>query len=191
MDSVPRVDPGSPFFEIRLAEASDIPALEVLIPRAARSLSAGFYSEQQVESAVRYIFGLDTQLIRDQTYYVATVGRELIGCGGWSKRRTLFGGDQAKTSDDPLLDPATDPARIRAFFVDSRWARRGVGRAILDICCTAAQRAGFRALELVATLPGEPLYLAGDFEAVERFVLTLPDQVELPVVRMVKSLETA
>ena len=174
-----------------MAEAGDIPALDVLIPQAARSLSAGFYSERQIESAVRYIFGPDTQLIRDQTYYVATAGPDdVIGCGGWSQRRTLFGGDQAKASSDPLLDPEVDPARIRAFFVDSRWARRGVGRAILEACCTAARRAGFQALELVATLPGEPLYLAGGFHAVERYELTLPDGVDLPVVRMAKILET-
>lgn len=177
-------------FELRSATPGDIPALDVLIPLAARSLSAGFYSERQIESAVRYIFGPDTQLIRDRTYFVATAGPVIIGCGGWSKRETLFGGDQAKASNDPLLDPAIDPARIRAFFVDSGWARRGVGRTILEACCTAAQHAGFRALELVATLPGEPLYLAGGFHAIERFELKLPDGVDLPVVRMARSLET-
>jgi GNAT superfamily N-acetyltransferase len=177
-------------FELRLAEPSDIPALDVLIPAAARSLSAGFYSEPQIESAIRYIFGPDTQLIQDRTFYVATVGSAIIGCGGWSQRRTLFGGDQAKSSSDPRLDPRVDPARIRAFFVDSRWARRGVGRAILDACSNAARHAGFRALELVATLPGEPLYRAGGFQALERFELQLPDGVELPVVRMARSLET-
>jgi GNAT superfamily N-acetyltransferase len=177
-------------FELRLAEPSDIPALDVLIPAAARSLSAGCYSERQIESAIRYIFGADSQLIRDQTFYVAMADSAIIGCGGWSKRWTLFGGDQAKSSSDPLLDPRTDPARIRAFFVSSRWARRGVGRALLDACSIAARRAGFRALELVATLPGEPLYRAGGFQALERFELQLPDGVELPVVRMVRSLET-
>jgi GNAT superfamily N-acetyltransferase len=178
-------------FELRLAEPGDVPALDVLIPAAARSLSTGFYSERQIESAIRYIFGPDTQLIRDQTFYVATTDSSLIGCGGWSKRQTLFGGDQAKSSCDPLLDPRTDPARIRAFFVDPRWARCGVGRALLDACSAAARHSGFRALELVATLPGEPLYRAGGFQALDRFDLELPDGVELPVVRMVKSLETA
>jgi GNAT superfamily N-acetyltransferase len=177
-------------FELRLAEPADLPALEVLIPAAAQSLSAGFYSDRQIASAIRYIFGPDTQLIRDRTFYVATVGSTLIGCGGWSQRRNLFGGDQTKSSSDPLLDSRTDPARIRAFFVDSRWARRGVGRAILDACSTAARRAGFRSLELVATLPGEPLYRAGGFHVLERFELQLPDGVELPVVRMAKTLET-
>ena len=178
-------------FELRLATPDDIPALEILIPRAARSLSADFYSERQIDSAIRYIFGPDTQLIRDQTYFVATAGPAIIGCGGWSKRGTLFGGDQAKAASDPLLDPEIDPARIRAFFVDSGWARRGVGRSILEACCTAARQAGFRSLELVATLPGEPLYLAGGFQPIERSVLNLPDCVDLPVVRMARSLETA
>ncbi len=176
-------------FELRLAEPDDLPALEVLIPAAARSLSAGFYSERQIESAIRYIFGPDTQLIRDRTLYVVTVDSTLIGCGGWSRRRTLFGGDQAKSSSDPLLDPTIDPARIRAFFVDPRWARRGVGRAILDACGTAAEQAGFRALELVATLPGEPLYRAGGFSVLDRFELRLPDGTELPVARMARALE--
>ena len=175
-------------FELRIAELTDLPALDVLIPAAARSLSAGFYSERQIESAIRHIFGPDTQLIHDRTFYVATVDSALIGCGGWSRRRTLFGGDQAKSSSDPLLDPGTDPARIRAFFVDSRWARRGVGRAILEACGTAARRAGFSSLELVATLPGEPLYRAGGFHAQERFELQLPEGVLLPVVRMTKAL---
>ncbi len=178
-------------FDLRLAELADVPALEPLIAAAARALSVGFYTERQAESAVRYVFGPDTQLIRDGTYFVAVsrlageAGR-VVGCGGWSRRRTLFGGDQAKTAEDPLLDPACDPARIRAFFVDPGWARRGVGRAILDTCTAAARQAGFRALELVATLPGEPLYRAGGFEVAERFDLQLPDGVELPVARMVK-----
>ncbi len=177
-------------FELRLAEPTDLPALDILIPVAVRSLSTGFYSERQIESAIRHIFGPDTQLVHDRTFYVATVESALIGCGGWSRRRTLFGGDQVKSFSDPLLDPKTDPARIRAFFVDPRWARRGVGRAILDTCGTAARRAGFRALELIATLPGESLYRAGGFHTLERFELQLPDGVELPVVRMAKTLKT-
>lgn len=175
-------------FSLRLADLSDVPALDLLIPSAARALSAGFYSEQQVESAIVHVFGPDTQLIQDHTYYVAVAGPAVIGCGGWSRRRTLFGGDQAKPASDPLLNPASDPARIRAFFVAPQWSRRGVGRAILNACSLAAQRAGFRTLELVATLPGEPLYLAGGFQAEERFELDLPDGVVLPVVRMTRPL---
>jgi GNAT superfamily N-acetyltransferase len=181
-------------FHLRPATLADVPALEPLIAFSALALSAGFYSGRQAESALRYIFGPDTQLIRDGTYFVAISQEEggakrLIGCGGWSRRRTLFGGDQAKEAEDPLLDPTCDPARIRAFFVDPGWARRGVGRAILDACTAAARQAGFRSLELVATLPGEPLYRAGGFEVVERFELLLPDGVQLPVARMAKPLD--
>jgi GNAT superfamily N-acetyltransferase len=175
-------------FKIRLAEPRDVPALDLLIPSAVRSLSTGFYSARQVEFAIRYVFGPDTQLIQDQTYYVAVAGPTIIGCGGWSQRTTLFGGDQTKTAGDLPIEPGADPARIRAFFVDPRWVRRGVASAILRSCSDAAQRAGFRSLELVATLPGEPLYAAAGFRAVERYQLELPEGVGLPVVRMLKDL---
>jgi GNAT superfamily N-acetyltransferase len=118
--------------EIRLATSADLPALSELIPLSVRGLSRGFYSDAQIESAIRHIFGPDTQLIADRTYFVAIVGGVVVGCGGWSRRRTLFGGDQMKTVDDPLLDPNAEPARIRAFFVHPDWARRGIGGAILD-----------------------------------------------------------
>jgi GNAT superfamily N-acetyltransferase len=175
-------------FEIRLAEPRDVPAIDLLIPSAVRSLSTGFYSARQIECAIRYVFGPDTQLIQDQTYYVAVAGPTIIGCGGWSRRTTLFGGDQAKTTGDLLIEPGANPARIRAFFVDPRWVRRGVASAILKSCSDAAKRAGFQALELVATLPGEPLYAAAGFRAVERYELDLPGGVDLPVVRMLKDL---
>jgi GNAT superfamily N-acetyltransferase len=118
--------------EIRVATSADLPALSELIPLSVRGLSRGFYSDAQIESAIRHIFGPDTQLIADRTYFVAIVGGVVVGCGGWSRRRTLFGGDQMKTADDPLLDPNAEPARIRAFFVHPDWARRGIGGAILD-----------------------------------------------------------
>jgi GNAT superfamily N-acetyltransferase len=175
-------------FRIRLAEPRDLPALDLLIPSAVRSLSTGFYSARQIECAIRYVFGPDTQLIQDQTYYVAEAGPTIIGCGGWSKRTTLFGGDQTKAAGDPLIEPGANPARIRAFFVDPRWARRGVASAILTSCSDAARLAGFRSLELVATLPGEPLYAAAGFRAIERYALELPGSVDLPVVRMLKDL---
>jgi GNAT superfamily N-acetyltransferase len=177
-------------FEVRLAELRDVPALDVLIPAAVRSLGLGYYSPTQIESAIRYVFGPDSQLIRDQTYYVAVAGPRLIGCGGWSKRMTLYGGDQAKATEEPLIEAGAAPARIRAFFVDPGWARRGVASTILRLCSDAAHRAGFRGLELVATLPGEPLYARRGFRAVDRYDLTLPDGVILPVVRMMKDLVT-
>jgi GNAT superfamily N-acetyltransferase len=174
--------------EIRLATPADLPALCELIPLSVRGSSRGFYSAAQIESAIRHIFGPDTQLIADRTYFVATVGGVLVGCGGWSRRRTLFGGDQMKTDDDPLLDPNTEPARIRAFFVHPDWARRGVSGAILYACMSAASAAGFRRAELVATLPGEPLYRAFGFHVIERFEAPMPDGQSLPVVRMIRSL---
>jgi GNAT superfamily N-acetyltransferase len=174
--------------QIRLATTADLPTLCELIPVSVRGLSRRFYSDAQVESAIRHIFGPDTQLIADRTYFVATAGDALVGCGGWSRRRTLFGGDQMKTADDPLLDPSAEPARIRAFFVHPDWARRGVGGAILRACMSAAGVAGFRRVELVATLPGEPLYRAFGFDTLERFEAAMPDGLTLPVVRMTRTL---
>jgi GNAT superfamily N-acetyltransferase len=173
---------------LRLATSADIPALEVLIARSARGLSAPFYSTAQVESKLRHVFGVDTQLIEDGTYLVIELDRELVACGGWSRRGTLFGGDQMKAGPDPLLDPATEPARIRAFFVDPAHARRGLGTEILAACTDAAETAGFRRLELVATGAGEQLYHAHGFSIVERFEVNLPDGIRVPVARMAKSI---
>lgn len=173
---------------IRLAALDDLPALQTLIPLSVRALSQGYYSSRQIESALRHMFGVDTQLISDATYFVAEADARLIGCGGWSRRRTLFGGDQMKGNEDPLLDPTVDAARIRAFFVHPNWARRGVGSTIMNGCTRAAYAAGFRMLELVATLPGEPLYRAFGFEPRERFDTPLRDGTTLPVVRMVRQL---
>lgn len=174
-------------FHVRLASAADLPALRELIPLSVRALSRSEYSEAQVESALRYVFGPDTQLIADGTYFVAQAGDALVGCGGWSRRSTLYGGDQMKGSEDPVLDPATEAARIRAFFVHPGWARRGVGSAILEACFSAAREAGFRRLELMATLPGVPLYRAFGFEEAEPVESILPDGVAVPFVRMVRS----
>lgn len=145
-----------------------------------RGLSPGFYTPAQIESALRHVFGPDTQLIADQTYFVVPGGDGLAAGGGWSKRRTLYGGDQMKSADDPLLDPAREPARIRAFFVDPGHARRGLGRMLYQHCAAAALAAGFSELELMATLPGVPLYETLGFVALERTVAT----GDLPVVRM-------
>jgi len=160
-----------------------------LIPASVRALSRGYYTAEQVESAIRHVFGVDTQLIDDGTYFVARAGDTLAGCGGWSRRNTLFGGDQMKTGPDPLLDPATEPARIRAFFVRPEFARRGVGSRIMEACMNAAREDGFRSLALAATLPGEPLYRAFGFEAREQLDTLLPDGVTIPFVFMSRSLE--
>lgn len=173
---------------LRTARADDVPALQRLIVRSARELSIPYYTPEQTEAAIRHVFGVDSQLIADRTYFVIESNGQVVACGGWSKRRTLFGGDQTKAGPDPLLDPAAEAARIRAFFVDPRMARRGLGRRLMAECVSAARAAGFKALELVSTLPGEPLYLASGFTVVERFELSLPENVRVPVARMWRAL---
>ena len=173
---------------IRSATRADIPILEQLIPESARALSVGFYTPDEIEIAVAHVFGVDTQLIDDGTYFIAVIDGTVTGCGGWSRRKTLFGGDQYKAAAaDDLLDPATEPARIRAFFVHPDWARRGIGGRILVACEQAARQAGFTGLELVATLPGERLYKAFGFEEKERFSIDVGGRA-LPAVRMAKRL---
>ena len=173
----------------RVATLNDVAALRALITESARGLSAGFYTPDQVEAAVTHVFGVDTQLIADGTYFVAEADGELVGCGGWSRRSTLYGGDQMKGAADPPLDPARDAARIRAFFVHPGWARRGIGAMILRACMDAAARAGFAKAELMATLPGVPLYRRYGFEELESVETTLPDGVRLPFVRMGRPLD--
>lgn len=176
-------------FELRLATEEDIPALSDLIPLSARALSAGWYTDRQIESAITHIFGVDSQLMADGTYFVVTAGDRIVGCGGWSMRKTLFGGDQMKDAADDLLDPTHDAARIRAFFVHPDWTRRGIGRRIIEACETAARAAGFRRMELGATLPGEPLYAAMGYAVTERFDIPMPGGEVLPAAHMVKSLK--
>lgn len=176
-------------FVLRPATAADLPAVRELIPRSVRALSGGFYTSAQIESALRHVFGADTQLIADGTYWVVTAGAEVVGCGGWSRRRTLYGGDQTKSGEDPLLDPATQAARIRAFFIAPGFARRGLGGRLLAAGLRAAAAAGFHRVELVATLPGERLYAAHGFCVTERFEERLPDGVVIPFVRMARRLD--
>jgi GNAT superfamily N-acetyltransferase len=169
---------------LRRAEPRDVAALEELIARSGRGLSAPYYTPDQAEAITRHVFGVDTQLIADATYFAVESGGRLVACGGWSRRRTLYGSDRAKEGPDPLLDPAVDPARIRAFFVDPAMARQGLGRRLLAECVEEARAAGFAALELVSTLPGEPLYRASGFLVLERFELELPGGVRVPLARM-------
>lgn len=183
-----RTKPGEGRRRIRAATSADVPTLDALIARSGRGLAAPFYTAAQAEALTTHVFGVDSQLVIDGTYFVVEEEGRIVACGGWSKRRTLYGGDQTKTGPDPLLDPATEPARIRAFFVDPVFARRGLGRQLMEACTAAVRAAGFSALALVSTLPGEPLYRATGFEAVERFELTLPGPVRVPVVRMRKDL---
>ncbi len=172
----------------RLATFTDIPVLQDLIARSVRGLSKGYYTEQQIESSIKYIFGVDTQLLTDETYYVAEADNQIIACGGWSKRETLYGGDQHKAVADPLLDPATDAARIRAFFVHPGWARQGIGKMMINLCEAEAIKNGFKATELGATLPGEPLYAAMGYKSLAKNLVAMPDGEQLAIIKMRKDL---
>jgi N-acetylglutamate synthase-like GNAT family acetyltransferase len=174
-------------YVIRAAKASEIPAISVLIASSARGLSRDDYTDEQIEAAVSSIYGIDTELINDGTYFVAEADGEIIGCGGWSRRRTLFGGDQAASREPGLLDLTQDAAKIRAFFVHPNWARRGVGRSLLERCEHEAQDGGFGALELMSTLPGLGFYRAMGYEAVEP-ILYPAGAVELQFVLMRKKI---
>jgi GNAT superfamily N-acetyltransferase len=146
-------------YRLRTATQEDEPALRALIARSIRALGAHDYSPAQIEAALQGAFGVDTALIRDETYFViATPDGALVACGGWSRRRTLFGSDARSGRDESWLDPQCESARIRAFFVDPAHARRGLGRAILDHSEAQAAAAGFSSFELMATLPGVRLY---------------------------------
>jgi GNAT superfamily N-acetyltransferase len=176
-------------FTLRIAREDDIPALAALIPLSVRALQAAHYSTAQMDAALGPVFGVDRELIRDGTYFVVEDKGVLVGCGGWSRRRSLFGGNAGRAAgESALLDPAHDPARIRAFFVHPDWARRGIGRLIMDACQRAIAQARFRSIELVATLAGEPLYAAFSYTAVERYDIPLAGGLRLPAVRMVKTL---
>ena len=145
---------------IREATLEDSAALHALIGRSARELSTQDYRPEQVEGALQGSFGVDSQLIRDGTYFVVEEGGALVGCGGWSFRRTLFGGDRHAQRDAGELDPRTDAARIRAFFVDPAHVRRGIGTLLLERCEAEARLRGFSRVELLSTLPGVRLYSA-------------------------------
>lgn len=179
---------------IRCATTSDIPALTALIDLSVRGLQAKDYSPTQIDLALKTVYGVDTQLIADGTYFVveATLangsGRVLAGCGGWSKRKTLFGGDAWTRRENDLLNPARDAAKIRAFFVHPEWARRGIGTMILDACEAAAREAGFGRCEMGATLTGVPFYRSKGYAELEWIEVPLPRGESLPIIRMAKSL---
>ena len=147
-------------YQLRAATRADQGALQQLIARSARELGAGDYRPEQIEGALRGAFGVDTQLIDDGTYFVVESDGKLVGCGGWSRRRTLFGGDAHRERDAGELDPRVDAAKIRAFFVDPDHARRGIGRRLLERCESEARARGFHRFELMGTLPGVRLYQA-------------------------------
>lgn len=186
----PLAEPALPGFSHRLAGPEDIPAISALMERAIDRLQDDYLTPEQV-LASRLSMGLDTQLIEDGTYFVVEHGTapRLAGCGGWSYRATLYGGNHsADLRDDRVLDPGWEPARIRAMYTDPDFVRRGIGRMMLSLCEGAARFAGFRRAELMATLAGEPLYLACGYRPVERVMKMSETGPGVPGVRMEKSL---
>jgi GNAT superfamily N-acetyltransferase len=173
---------------IRPAAFEDIPVLQELIASSARGLGKGYYTDAQTESAIRHVFGVDSQLISDGTYYAVEADGIIVACGGWSKRNKLFGGDQYGKEIAPLLDPEKDTARIRAFFVHPGYARRGIGQMLISACEKAAIEHGFRKMEMGATLPGVPFYAAMGYDELEPIDLPMPDDEIISIVRMGKSL---
>jgi len=185
-------------FVLRLATERDIAALNALIEASVRGLQAGDYTQAQIEGALGTVLGLDTQLIRDETYFVAEIDDEpldgnagarkrIAGCGGWSKRKTLFGADRSPGREPELLDPKTDAAKVRAIFVHPDFARRGLGTLILAHVEARARAAGFMQYEMGSTLTGVPLYLLKGYVEVERIEVPLWNGDALPVVKMVKA----
>jgi GNAT superfamily N-acetyltransferase len=178
-------------FSLRLAKTDDIPALHPLIETSVRFLQKNDYTPEQINGALGTLLGLDTQLVADRTYFVAEAKAAgatiIVGCGGWSHRKTLFGSDHAPVRENDFLDPATDAAKIRAFFIHPDWARRGIGSKILEACESAARAAGFSRFEMGATLTGVPLYLARGYHVIERIEVPLRNGAALPIVRMAKS----
>jgi GNAT superfamily N-acetyltransferase len=180
-----------PVFRLRLATESDIPALHELIEASVRGLQTSDYTAQQIEGALGTVLGLDTQLIRDKTYFVAEAlvqdaQARSVGCGGWSKRKTLFGADRGPGPVPEFLDPETEAAKVRAIFVHPEFARRGLGSLILARVEAEAVAAGFRRFEMGSTLTGVPLYRLKGYVEVEQIGVPLWNGEALPVVKMVK-----
>jgi GNAT superfamily N-acetyltransferase len=178
---------------IRKAIAADVPRLREVIEASVRGLQAKDYSPAQIEGALQSVYGVDSQLISDGTYFaVETTTHErnplIVACGGWSKRKTLYGGDQFAGREDSLLDPERDAAKIRAFFVHPDWARRGIGGLILETCEEAARAAGFSRMEMGATLSGVAFYEAKGYAAVENQEAPLANGEVLQIVRMARNL---
>lgn len=174
--------------KLRKASLADVPAIEALIAVSARALGARDYTAEQIEAALRGAWGVDTELIRDETYFVGEVEGELVLCGGWSRRATSFGGDAYERRESRLLDPQSESARIRAFFVHPLWARRGLAARLLALCEAEARSAGFSVAELVATLPGERLYARYGYVSAGRRGYELPGGASIDFVPMRKPL---
>lgn len=171
---------------LRVATTADEAAVDALMKESAVALFPRFYDERQTASAVRYVAQVDPMLLADGTYFVLEAEGEPVGCGGWSRRDRLYTGSGDAEGDARLLEPAREPARVRAMFVRADWTRRGLGRRILEECEAAAMREGFRTLSLMATLPGVPLYLAYGFQPLAEVEVSLPDGVRIACVSMEK-----
>jgi GNAT superfamily N-acetyltransferase len=171
---------------LRQAVADDVPVLRDLVDLSVRRLQAGDYTPRQLELALIKVYGVDSQLIEDETYFAVEAGPVIVGCGGWSKRKTLYGGDVWVGREDSLLDPKKDAAKIRAFFVHPEWVRQGIGGMILEACEQAAIVAGFKRLEMGATLTGVPFYRMKGYAELEKLAVPLGEGEELPIVRMAK-----
>lgn len=171
----------------RQARREDIPALKSVMDLAIRALQRGFLGPAEIEASFA-VMGLDTQLIDDGTYFAVEAGGTIAGCGGWSRRATLFGGDHSAGRDAALLDPAKDAAKVRAMYTHPAFARRGIGRTILGVCESAAAAEGFRRVELGATLAGRPLYLACGYRETGRLDADTPSGLRIPIIRMEKTL---
>lgn len=169
----------------RLATSAELPELRALMDASIRTFLGACLDPARVEASFE-IMGVDTQLVEDGTYFVVECENRIAGCGGWSRRATLFGGDHSAGRDARYLDPATEPARVRAMYTHPDFARRGIGRLVLSLCEAAAAREGFRSLELVATVAGEPLYTACGFSIVERLEVPTSRAVTVPLARMAK-----
>jgi len=174
-------------FMHRLAQSADIPALTSLMDAAIRELQRGYLTPEEI-AASQAVMGLDSQLIEDGTYFVVESDGRIAGCGGWSRRATLFGGDHSAGRSSALLDPERDAARVRAMYTHPDFARRGVGRLVLALCERAAAAEGFTRLELGATLAGEPLYRACGYALAERFAADTPSGIRVPLLRMQKNI---
>jgi GNAT superfamily N-acetyltransferase len=173
--------------QIRLACLEDIPALASLIPLSVKILQAKYYTSAQIQGALGTVFAVDSRLIQDRTYFIAESDSQIVGCGGWSRRSTAYGGDLNQSdAADEFIDPNLHPAKIRAFFVHPAWARRGIGSQMLGLCEVAALAAGFGTIEIVATLAGEPLYARFGYRTIQQLEIPLPNNLTLPGVKMFK-----
>lgn len=171
---------------LRVAKLADADAIDELMKASTRDIFPGTYDDRQTEASLRFIASVDRTLIEDGTYFVVEVGGDLVACGGWSRRDKLYTGSGAAAGDARLLDPDTEPARVRAMFTCAEWTRRGLGRRILQACEAAAKAEGFRSLALMSTMPGLPLYESYGFEVIERVEIPLPDGTSIAGASMTK-----